>query len=285
MHKSTQMPTSIFILAILLFLTGCGSPPNAQSANTQVQIDELSIDSTAVEEVIHINNCGGKGDAIQIAEHSFGTDIEGVGGGQVGIPVIQGNVSAKYGQYRNVTKSHQLVAPPGTNMEIVLKWSEEIHAGKILVDGVTGTYKARIPIAVEQVSSQDLGCVNTVAPAIEPTEEVLSASTSDPSCMTITPFREMGKNGETKTYIRCPVGQVQYSIQVDDILNSIVLSCANQPDRNITFSKNEARSKNELLNTFDSESFRSEAGCKVKITIINNFAEMGYTVWQEVIGQ
>jgi hypothetical protein len=106
----------------------------------------------------------------------------------------------------------------------------------------------------------------------------------DPSCMTgYVPFREMGANGETKTYIRCPVGQIQYSIQVDDILNSIILSCPNQPDKNISFSKNEARSAGQLLNSWDSEVFRSEQGCKVLLTITNNYAEMGYTVWQEVI--
>jgi hypothetical protein len=124
--------------------------------------------------------------------------------------------------------------------------------------------------------------VTVLQPVFTPTA-IPPTFAPDPSCMTVTPFRELGSNGETKTYIRCPVGQVQYSIQVDDILDSIILSCPNQPNQNITFSKNEARSKNELLNTFDSEVFRSEAGCKVKITITNNFAEMGYTVWQEVI--
>ena len=123
---------------------------------------------------------------------------------------------------------------------------------------------------------------STAQQPIIPTE-ILSTYTPDPSCMTTNMFREMGKSNETKTYVRCPVGQVQYSIQIDDVLKSIILSCPGQPDKNISFSKNQARSDGELLITVDSEEFRSEAGCKVYLTITNSIAEMGYTVWQEVI--
>jgi hypothetical protein len=141
------------------------------------------------------------------------------------------------------------------------------------------------PVA-EVILAQNTPVIPPTVQATQPQptiETILPTFTPDPSCMTISPFREMGELSETKTYIRCPVGQVEYSIQVDDTLNSIILSCPNQPDKNISFAKNEARSANELLITWDSESFRSEQGCKVKITITNNYAEMGYTVWQEVI--
>lgn len=111
-----------------------------------------------------------------------------------------------------------------------------------------------------------------------------SSSTPDTNCMTTAfSIREPANQSETKTYIRCPVGQVQYSLQVDDTLNSIVLSCPNQPDENIHFSKNEALSANQQLITWDSESFRSEEGCKVKITITNNYDQIGYTIRQEII--
>jgi hypothetical protein len=43
-------------------------------------------------------------------------------------------------------------------MEFVIRWKEEVHAGNVTVNGSMGTYIVNIPIAVDQVSSQDLGC-------------------------------------------------------------------------------------------------------------------------------
>ena len=138
-------------LIVFILLSGCGG------GNPDIQVNELSSNTTAYDETIHINNCGGKADSEQTASRSFATNIEG--GIDVGVQqVVEGVISAKYSQYRNVSKSQKLVAPAGTNMEFVLRWSEEVRAGNVTANGSTGTYTANIPIAVEQVSSQDLGC-------------------------------------------------------------------------------------------------------------------------------
>jgi hypothetical protein len=151
----------LFFVVVLL-LSGCGGNPD-------VQVTELSNNPSSYDETVHINNCGGKADSEQTKSRSFSTNIEG--GIDVGVQqVVVGIISAKYSQFRNVSVSQRLVAPAGTNMEFVLRWSEEVHAGNVTVDGSTGTYTANIPIAVEQVSSQDLGCngnaqsIETVAP-------------------------------------------------------------------------------------------------------------------------
>ena len=71
---------------------------------------------------------------------------------------VQGSLSAKYSEYRNTSVSQRVVAPPGTNMEFVLRWSDDVRAGNVQVNGKSGTYEVRIPVSVEQISSRDLGC-------------------------------------------------------------------------------------------------------------------------------
>lgn len=133
-----------------MLLSGC-------SGNPEVQVNETSNKTSSYDETVHINNCGGKADSEQTKSHSFSTSVEG--GIDVGVQqVVEGVISAKYGQYRNVSVSQRLVAPAGTNMEFVLRWSEEVRAGNVTVNGSTGTYKTNIPITVEQVSSRDSGC-------------------------------------------------------------------------------------------------------------------------------
>jgi hypothetical protein len=146
--KKFSVVHRVFLTVFILLLTGCGGSPD-------VQVNEISNNSTSYDETVHINNCGGKADSEQTKSHSFSTSIEG--GIDVGVQqVVEGIISAKYGQYRNVSVSQRLVAPAGTNMEFVLRWSEEVRAGNVTVNGSSGTYKANIPIAVEQVSSRDL---------------------------------------------------------------------------------------------------------------------------------
>jgi len=146
---------SLFLLVVLISLSGCGSSPN-------VVISEISRDTIAYDETIHINNCGGKADSEQTASHSFATTIEGGAEISAGYQsVVEGSLSAKYSEYRNVSKSQKLTAPPNTNMEFVLRWSEDTHAGNITINGETGTYVVKIPVAVEQISTQDLGCDGT----------------------------------------------------------------------------------------------------------------------------
>ena len=55
-------------------------------------------------------------------------------------------------------------------MEFVLRWSDDVRAGNVQVNGKSGTYEVRIPVSVEQVSSRDLGCgISTpIQPAVTP---------------------------------------------------------------------------------------------------------------------
>jgi hypothetical protein len=309
----------VSMVLVALFLSSCGSQPASGYIAPQ-QINEPTItDTTSVFEIQteRINNCDGATPnytisykTIQAQKATFEVTA-GAGGLVTGTPIpailevqLEAKITASLAKDYQITaeRSHDLplVNPKGTYLEHKITW--KVTKVKGMIEVVYGNNDVA-QVAFDKIANVELydrvstpvsdcssNVISTAIPANDsiasplPTvTETLPAFIPDPSCMTVTPFREMGKNGETKTYTRCPVGQVQYSIQVDDILNSIILSCPGQPDRNITFSKNEARSKNELLNTFDSETFQSEPGCKVKITIINNFAEMGYTIWQEVI--
>ncbi|NOH04825.1 MAG: hypothetical protein HND47_24065 [Chloroflexi bacterium] len=180
-----------FFVTVFLLLSSCGRNPD-------VQVIELSNNTVSYDETIHINNCGGKADSEQTASRSFATTIEGGAEFKAGYQmIVEGGISAKYSQYRNTTKSMRLLAPPGTNMEFVLRWSEEVHAGNVTVDGSTGTYEVRVPIAVEQVSSQDLGgCSGGIVP-VQPTSSgeaiVLPSPTISsfvPSLQSDSPFRE-----------------------------------------------------------------------------------------------
>lgn len=151
----------VFLAVFILLLSGCASNPN-------VQVNEVSNSTTSYDETVHINNCGGKADSQQTKSRSFSTEIQG--GIDIGVQkIVEGIISAKYSQSQNASVSQSLIAPAGTNMEFVLRWSEEIHAGNVTANGTTGTYTANIPIAVEHVSSQDLGCEITQS---QPTVEV-----------------------------------------------------------------------------------------------------------------
>lgn len=152
----------IAFLVILAILSGCGGNPATQSApnepNQDVQVTETSNEVVTFDETIHINNCGGKAESKQVAQRSFSTNIEGAAQLKVGYEIVEGSVTAKYGQYRNISKSHELAAPAGTDMEFVLRWTEQTWIGSIIANGSSGTYNVHVPISVEQVSSQDLGC-------------------------------------------------------------------------------------------------------------------------------
>jgi hypothetical protein len=159
---SVALPIPLVVL--ILLLSGCGGNPD-------IQVNELSNSTMSYEESVHINNCGGKADSEQTKSRSFSTDIQG--GIDIGVQqLVEGVISAKYSQSRNTSVSQRLVAPAGTNMEFVLKWSEEVHAGNVTVNGATGTYTVSIPIAVEQIASQDLGCSGSSQIIIPPTKSL-----------------------------------------------------------------------------------------------------------------
>ncbi len=176
---------SIVFLLALLVISGCGADP-------EVQLAEISRNTIVYDEIVRLNNCGGKGDTDQTVAREFATTIEFGAGISAGYKsVVEGNISAKYSEYRNTSKSIRVVAPPGTNMEFVLRWSDDVRAGNVQINGKIGTYEVRIPISVEQISGRDLGC------GILPSQPKPSTSTvpttsrpSLPSYQTDGPFRE-----------------------------------------------------------------------------------------------
>lgn len=169
-----------FFLVVFLLLNGCSS------SSPTVQLQELSNNPVSYDETVHINNCGGKADSEQTASRSFATNIEGGAEFKAGYEmIVEGGISAKYSQYRNVSKSMRLTAPPSTNMEFVLRWSEDVHAGNVTIDGATGTYEVRVPVEVEQLSSRDLGGCDSGSIQIPPTPSgnttILPSPTTPPS--------------------------------------------------------------------------------------------------------
>lgn len=110
--------------------------------------------------------------------------------------------------------------------------------------------------------------------------------TVDPKCdFSMGEFREFMPINSTKTYTRCPVGEVEYSIQIDDAIEAFKLQCPGEESRDIKYWIDKEKSQGQDLNTYTSENFRSYQGCKVLITVItNNGDKIGYTVWGEVVG-
>lgn len=141
----------IFVPVFLLILCGCNS--------VQVSLNETNSQMTSYEDIVRLNNCGGKGDAKRTATRSVATSIEGQGTISAGFrEIVEGEISSKYGQKKDTTEAIELIAPPGTNMKFVLKWFENEYAGNVMVNGESGYYIYRIPISVELVASEDLGC-------------------------------------------------------------------------------------------------------------------------------
>lgn len=70
----------------------------------------------------------------------------------------------------------ELVAPPGTNMEFNLGWSEDVYTGNLTIDGKESSYKVYVPLSVALSSSKDLGCTaisESIAPPAETSSELL----------------------------------------------------------------------------------------------------------------
>ncbi|MEM3460020.1 MAG: hypothetical protein QXO24_02245 [Candidatus Micrarchaeaceae archaeon] len=152
---------SVGLAILLVVMSGCGTDP-------EVQLAEISRNTVMYDEIVRLNNCGGKGDSDHTATREFATTIEFGAGISAGYKsIVEGNIAAKYSEYRNTSKSLRVVAPPGTNMEFVLRWSDDVRAGNVQVNGKSGTYEVRIPVAVEQISSRDWGC--GLAVPVQPT--------------------------------------------------------------------------------------------------------------------
>lgn len=135
---------------IILLLNSCTPKP---------LITELSNTTTTYNQTILINNCGNKADSSQTASRSFSTKIAGAGTFTAGYDkIIEGSVATTYEQYRNITTTQTLTAAPNTNMEFILKWSDDVHVGNATINGESANYTVNIPISVAQISSQDFGC-------------------------------------------------------------------------------------------------------------------------------
>jgi hypothetical protein len=162
----------VAIIIMLVVLSGCAgnsipTQPAPSEPNQDVQVNETSDEVVTFDETIHINNCGGKADSKQVAQRSFSTKIEGAAQLKVGYEIVESSITAKYGQLRNISKSHEISAPAGTNMEFILRWKEQTLVGSIIANGSSGTYNVHVPISVEQISSLDLGCGYTTTPTID----------------------------------------------------------------------------------------------------------------------
>jgi len=145
-HKLSRLT----ILIIVLLISAC-TPTS--------QVTELSNDTITYDETIYINNCGNKADSTQTASRSFSTKIAGTGTIKAGYDkIMEGGVSATYEQFRNIVKTQILTAAPETNMEFVLRWSDDVRTGNATINGESADYTVNIPISVAQISSRDLGC-------------------------------------------------------------------------------------------------------------------------------
>ncbi len=145
------------IVLISIMLAGC----DTNAGTVDLAVNETSAEITEVTyETIHMNNCGSAGDVKQTAERSKSVNVEYAGSFGVDKVLVNGEVSAKYGEINAMAKKIELTAPAGTNMEFRLKWTEKTWVGVVTAQGKDGqaNYKVSVPISVDLESSKDLGC-------------------------------------------------------------------------------------------------------------------------------
>ena len=178
------MRKQIFTALILISIVLAGCDTNAGTVN--LTVNETSAEVTEVtNETIHMNNCGSAGEVKQTAEKSKSVNVEYAGSFGVDKVVVNGEVSAKYGEINTNSKSIELVAPAGTNMEFNLKWTEKTWLGIVTAQGKDGqaNYKVSVPISVELVSSKDLGCQSTgTQPEVQPQPTQASKNSQQNQC-------------------------------------------------------------------------------------------------------
>lgn len=154
-------PTLIIMLA---FFSACTpqSTNVGSSATAQININETGVSDKTEAEEIYINNCGNSASSEQISERSQAISIEGGGSLGVNIKVVEASVEGKYVSSSGVSKSQKVVAASNTNMKFVLLWAEQVSEGTVTINGDSGKaiYRVNVPISVEQVSAEDLGCFN-----------------------------------------------------------------------------------------------------------------------------
>jgi hypothetical protein len=138
------------IVTVVLLLNSCGRPA--------IQVLEVDRKTISSEETIRMNNCGGKHITEQAVQRTFATGLDVNSQDQANYAGLEDLVAGKYGVDRDATKSQLLKAPPGTNMEFVLQWREDMRSGNVFAGDRIASYEVHIPMAVELVSSRDLLC-------------------------------------------------------------------------------------------------------------------------------
>ena len=170
------------IILVSMVLVGCDT--NAGTVN--LALNETSAEITEVtNESIRMNNCGGKGDVKQTAKRSKSVNVEYAGAIGIDKVVVNGEVSAKYGEINETTKEIELHAPAGTNMEFIIEWTEKTWVGFVTAQDQDGqaNYKVSVPISVSLVNSQDLGCPSTATqPEVPPQPAQASNSSQQNQC-------------------------------------------------------------------------------------------------------
>lgn len=157
-----QLRNILIVIFSAVLLSSCGglTSPSGSSETTPLQVNETVSATDTVTEPIYLNNCGNSAQAEQISERSQTVSVEGAAQIGVSIEFVQASVSGQYITSNSVKKSQTVIASPRTNMKFVLLWTEKINEGVVGIDGRAGqaSYRVRVPISVEQVSADDLGC-------------------------------------------------------------------------------------------------------------------------------
>jgi hypothetical protein len=188
------------VIFVSLFLSACNGGTTPPGNGTELKVNETSVSEDTVAEPIFINNCGNPASAEQVSEHSQTITVEVGAGLDVGNTVVKGSVEGKYSSTKSVKKSQKVVAAPYTNMKFILLWTEKVREGTVTVSGHSGqaTYRVSMPIAVEQVSAENLGCttdtpnpptatyiaIPTIAPRTE-TPTLINEPTPAYTCATV----------------------------------------------------------------------------------------------------
>lgn len=174
------------VIFTCLFLVACSdttTPPAGTSPGAEdLKVIETSVSENAVVEPIYINNCGNPASAEQVSQHSQTITVGGSATLGFDAKVVNGSVEGNYSSTKGVTKSQKVTAAPNTNMEFILLWKEKVSEGTVTASGHSGqaTYRVSVPIAVEQVSAENLGCPGATPTATSTPKTSKPVNTASP---------------------------------------------------------------------------------------------------------
>ncbi len=183
-NTSLLLVRILFASFVLAACTSNATPPASPVPpvdQENIRVNELSSSQETVAEVIYINNCGNPASAEQVSEHSQTISVEVGAELGVSVKVVEGSVEGKYISSKGVTKSQRVTAAPYTNMKFTLLWTEKVNEGTVTIEGKTGqaTYRVSVPISVQQVSAENLGCLETSPPTLT-TPQIAAVSPTMP---------------------------------------------------------------------------------------------------------